>query len=144
MTEERAVERRPDWFDTLLPRRFFDWFGTPPFDVEHHLKVEEFTKDDTHVIRAEMPGIDPDKDVQIHVRGHALEVRAERKQETKEEEAGRFRSEFRYGSFFRRVMLPPDADEHDVTATYKDGILEIRMPVEKKHAEATKIDIARG
>jgi HSP20 family protein len=140
MKEEHAVERRTDWFD-VFPRRFFDWLGGPIVEFEQGLKVEDFVEDHTYVIRAEMPGLDPDKDVQVHVRGHTLEVRAERKHETKTEEKGRYRSEFSYGSFLRRVALPPDVDEHDVKATYRDGILEVRMPVETKHAETTKIPI---
>jgi HSP20 family protein len=142
MGEERSLQRWPEFFD-LVPRRFVDWLGAPTFDFEQELKVEEFVDKDQYVIKAEMPGIDPDKDVDVHVRGHSLEVRAERRQETKTEEDNRYRSEFRYGSFFRRVPLPPDANEHDVTATYKDGILEVRMPVEKKQAEATKIAVER-
>lgn len=142
MKEERAVERRADWFD-LFPRRFFDWLAVPSLDFEHTIRVEEYTDGDTYVIRAEMPGIDPDKDVQVHVRDHALEVHAERKEEKTTTEKDRYRSEFRYGSFLRRMPLPPDASDRDVKATYTDGILEVRMPVEKKQAEATKIPITR-
>ena len=46
-----------------------------------------------------MPGIDPDKDVQIHLRDHTLEIRAERKEEETHEEKGTRRSEFRYGTY---------------------------------------------
>lgn len=146
---ELPVERRsarPDGLD-LLGRRFFDWLGLPSgfeFVREPDLKVEEYVEDEQFVIRAELPGIDPEQDVQIHVRDHAVEVRAERKQETQTEESGWYRSEFRYGTFFRRVPLPPDADEHDVVAKYTDGILEIRMPVAPKHADVTKIEVTRG
>jgi HSP20 family protein len=141
MTEDRTLQRWPDVFD-FWPRRFIDWFGAP--DFERDMKVEEFVEKDQYVIRAEMPGIDPAKDVTIHVRDHSVELRAERKQETKSEGDKHYRTEFRYGSFFRRLPLPPDANEHDVKATYKDGILEVRMPVEKKQAEATKIAIERS
>jgi HSP20 family protein len=142
MAEDRAVQRWPDVFD-LMPRRFIDWLGAPGAELERELKVEEFTDNDQHVIRAELPGINPDKDIDIHIRGHALEIRAERREEKKSEEGNRYRSEFRYGSFFRRVPLSPDTDEHDVKATYQDGILEVRLPVEKKQAEATRIAVTR-
>ena len=89
-------------------------------------------------------GVDPDKDVQIHVRNHMLEMSAERREETKSEDKGRYRSEFRYGSFTRTVQLPPDAGEQDVKATYKDGILEVRMPLDKKQAEVTRIEVQRA
>ena len=130
--------RRGDWFD-----RFFSDFPQWPAlrSMWEHptaaIFVEEKVEDGELVVRAELPGIDPDKDVNIHVRDHSLSITAERREETKSEEKGRYRSEFRYGQFSRVVPLPPDADESNVTATYKDGILEVRMPVDAKQAEAT-------
>lgn len=117
----------------------------PIRDTGPTMRVEERTEDGEFVIRAEMPGIDPDEDVDIHVRDHSLELRAERREEEKtDEEEGRVRSEFRYGRFVRTVPLPPDADESSVDATYKDGILEVRMPVDEKRAEATRIEVTKG
>ena len=75
-----------------------------------------------------MPGIDPDKDVQIEMRDHTLEIRAEHREERTDEDKGTRRSEFRYGSFFRAVPLPVEAKEGDVKATYQDGVLEVRVP----------------
>jgi HSP20 family protein len=96
------------------------------------------------VVRAEMPGIDPEKDVDITVSDHTLQLRAERREEKKTEEKGRYRSEFQYGSFLRRVELPVGATEKDVKASYKDGILEVRIPIDRKQAEAKKIPIQRA
>ena len=90
-----------------------------------------------------MPGIDPDKDVQISVTDHTLHLRAERREETKTEEKGTYRSEFRYGSFARTVPLPVGATDKDVKATYKDGILEVRIPIDRGEAESKKIPIQR-
>lgn len=133
----KTLERRgelADWWPELIPRRLADWFDFPVLstlrEAEHMLRVEEFEEKDTLVVRAEMPGIDPDKDVQIQLRDHCLEIRAERKQEETFEEKGVRRSEFRYGSFFRMLTMPANAKESDVHATYKDGILEIRVPLE--------------
>jgi HSP20 family molecular chaperone IbpA len=81
-------------------------------------------------LRAELPGIDPEKDVEITVDDGVLTVKAERREEKKE--GGR--SEFRYGSFARSVTLPAGADEENVAASYRDGILEVRTPIK----EATK------
>jgi HSP20 family protein len=137
--------RRQQMWPDIFGARFFDW---DPFAMFHEgertLRVEEHTEGDELIVRAEMPGVDPDKDVQVHVRNHVLEIRAERTEKTQEkEEKGSKRSEFRYGSFYRAVSLPPDARESDVHATYKDGILEVRMPLDGKQAEATKIEITR-
>ena len=66
-------------------------------DDAQMLRVEEALHDDEVVVRAEMPGIDPDKDVDITVSDHVLRIRAERREESKSEEKGTYRSEFRYG-----------------------------------------------
>ena len=69
--------------------------------------------------------------------------RAERRQESKTEEKGGYRSEFHYGNFVRTLPLPVGASDKDVKATYKDGILEVRIPVDRKEAEAKKVPIER-
>jgi HSP20 family protein len=108
------------------------------------MKVEEFRDGDTLVVRAEMPGIDPDKDVEITVSDGMLHLSAERRSETTTEDKKGYRSEFRYGSFSRSVRLPAGAGEEDVTATYDDGILEVRIPIDEKSNGAKKIPISRG
>ena len=136
----------PDWFGQTMPEPFFR-FGEMP-DVEgvldrEAMKLEEFEEDGTLVVRAEMPGIDPDKDVEITMSDNVLRISAERKEETKTEEKGRYRSEFHYGRFVRQVPLPAGATMDDVKATYKDGILEVRVPVRSEKAEATKVPVTR-
>ncbi len=84
--------------------------------------------DDELVVRAELPGIDPDKDVEITVTDGYLHLRAERRSELKDETEGRTRSEFRYGSLSRTVALPRGVSVDDIRATYGEGILEIRVP----------------
>ena len=129
-----------------------DLFGARMFDVptvwkdlfdDSEMKVEEFRDGDTLVVRAEMPGIDPDKDVEITVADRMLTLRAERRSETKTEDKKGFRSEFHYGSFSRSVRLPAGAGEDDVKATYNDGILEVRIPVDDDSNGAKKIPISR-
>lgn len=108
------------------------------------MKVEEFRENGSMVVRAELPGVDPDKDVEVMVEDGVLRIHAERSQETKHEDAKGYRSEFRYGSFTRQLRLPPGATEKDVKATYRDGILEVRVPLDESKAEAQKIPIARS
>jgi HSP20 family protein len=147
----RNISRRPDytnWWPELLPSRMFDWIDWPGLntmrETEHMLRVEEYVENDMLVVRAELPGIDPDKDVHVQLRDHTLEIRAERREEQKSEEKGVRRSEFRYGSFFRTISMPESAKESDVDASYADGILEIRVPLEPKHgAEPKAIPVAR-
>jgi HSP20 family protein len=142
---EKSRRDRSDWLPDQFGRRLFEWFDNPFHslrDMERMIKVEEVVDGKELLIRAEMPGIDPDKDVEVHVRNHVLEIRAERTE--REEEKEKHRSEFRYGSFYRAIALPPDATEHDVHATYKDGILEVRVPLDQKQSDATKIEVTRA
>lgn len=82
-------------------------------------------KDGAYEVRAELPGIDPAKDVDITVRDGQLTIKAERTE--KKESNGR--SEFSYGSFVRSVSLPPGADEDAIKASYDKGILTVSVPV---------------
>jgi HSP20 family protein len=88
-----------DWPDRW--RRLFD------FETERGgwLRVEEVHEDDTLVIRAELPGIDPDKDVEVSVTDGILHISARREERTEHKDKTR-RSEFRYGEFSRDITLP--------------------------------------
>jgi HSP20 family protein len=69
------------------------------------MRVEEFAEDGTLVVRADLPGIDPDKDVEISLRDHALTIEAERREEEKTEKRHDICSELRYGSFSRGILV---------------------------------------
>ena len=111
--------------------------------VEDLIRVEEYREDGTLVIRADLPGIDPDKDVELTVSDGTLHIEAERREEEKREEKGYVRREVRYGSLSRSLPLPPGVTEADITATYKDGVLEIRIP-EPKREPGNKIAISKS
>ena len=141
------MQRRGDpirEFTDWLPRRLYEWPEWPLFKtLTEEIKVEEFKEDGTIVVRAELPGIEPDKDIEITVKNDTLKIHAERHEQEKEEEKGFYRSEFRYGSFTRVLPLPAGASEDDVKASYHDGILEVRVPIVEEKAEATKVPITR-
>jgi HSP20 family protein len=125
----------------------FDWpeffRGFEPFRplLAGQLHLEEFIDDGTLVIRVELPGIDPAKDVELTVSEGALHVRAERRQDKSVEDKGEYRSELRYGAFSRVLPLPVGTSEQDITATYTAGILEIRVPFDQTRAEAIRIPV---
>ena len=133
-----------DWPDWFAGRGFMDWpeslFGSVD---ESRLRVEQFEEGSDLVVRAEIPGIDPDKDVEITTSDHTLRIKAERREESRQEDKKGFRSEFRYGSFVRTLTLPAGASEKDVKATYSDGVLEVRVPINAEQAAAKKIPISR-
>lgn len=121
------------WLDNESDTGFMSLGLTP------YVRVEDFVEDNTYVLRAEMPGIDPDKDVQIDVTGDVLTIKGERQEENKD----RNRHEFHYGSFSRSVTLPPNAKADEVTATYQDGVLELRVPFDGEGPEAKRIPVQR-
>ncbi|MCP4959220.1 MAG: Hsp20/alpha crystallin family protein [Actinomycetia bacterium] len=141
------TRRLQDWLEQRGQHQF-DWPDWPDWWPEAfdsaRLKIEEFQDDAELVVRAELPGIDPEKDVEITVADHTLRVRAERRKETKTEDKQGYRSEFSYGSYTRTLPLPAGATDTDVKASYNDGILEVRVPIDTEQAEATKIPISRG
>lgn len=132
-----------EWMRSLPMRRPFglawDWPG------DDLIRVDEYRDGDTEVIRAELPGIDPAKDVELTVADGMLRINAERRIEDRTEDKGYLRHELRVGSMSRTLPLPEGVSESDIAATYKDGILEIRVPVpERPQAEPTKIEIKKG
>jgi HSP20 family protein len=130
-------------FEDLVRRTFGD-FGSnlmsaragwvPALDA----KVEG---EDLHV-RLEVPGIDPDADVDIEVENGVLRVSGERRQEETKEENGWSRKEMRYGRFERRLALPDGVDAENVRASYDAGILDITVPLPAK--PKTKIKVGVG
>ena len=108
--------------------------------------MEEYRDGDTVVIRAELPGIDPEQDVELTVADDVLHLRAERRERTEHKDKGGYRSEFRYGSFSRALPLPAGCRDEDISAAYRDGVLEVRVPV-AGHVEppaTRKIQVTRG
>ena len=109
----------------------------PVFDARMMRLEDEMTKDGRYEVRAEIPGVDPAKDVDITVHEGRLTIKAERTEKT--ETSGR--SEFSYGSFTRTVTLPQGADEDDVKATYDKGILTVSVGVSEPKKTEKKIEI---
>jgi HSP20 family protein len=138
------TERWMTPFREIFDRDLKTWFEGFRFPVFEEIRVEEFVRDDQLVIRAEAPGVDPDRDIEITVDEGMLTVSVERREETTEETEGRKRSEFRYGSFRRMLPIPKGVDEHMVTATYTDGILEVVVPMPKEEATpVTRIPVTK-
>ena len=99
------AHRWPELFGGRLPELFEAGLG------RHGIRVEEHEEDDRLVIRAELPDVDPENDIEITVSNNQLRLRARREQRSEVKEKDRFRSEFSYGSFERTVQLPMNATE---------------------------------
>ena len=109
----------------------------PVFDTRLMRLEDEMTKDGRYEVRAEIPGVDPAKDVDITVHDGRLTIKAERTE--KSESSGR--SEFSYGSFERTITLPQGANEDDVKATCDKGILTVSVGVSEPKKTEKKIEI---
>lgn len=110
------------------------WANIRPALGSHVIRVEDEQKDGSYELRAEIPGVDPAKDVDVTVRDGVLTIRAERSE--RKETNGH--SEFSYGSFIRSVTLPGGADEDGIKASYDKGILTVSVPVSQPAESAEK------
>jgi HSP20 family protein len=127
----------------LLPRLFgdmTDWFEVDFPRPLPAIRFEDRVSDEEYVLRAELPGLDPEKDVQITTLHGVLTVKAERR----EEEKGLNRTEFRYGVLQRSIRLPANADEKAIKANYDNGLLEITVPLTAPQSAGRHIEVTSG
>jgi HSP20 family molecular chaperone IbpA len=108
----------------------------PTFDPRL-MRLEDEMKDGRYEVRAEIPGVDPAKDIDITVRDGQLTIKAERTE--KKEFDGR--SEFSYGSFVRTVSLPVGANEDDIKATYDRGILTVSVGISEPKVTERRVQV---
>lgn len=98
------------------------------------------TSDAIH-LKLEIPGMDV-KDIDVQVSAEAVSISGERKEETKTEEKGMTRTEFRYGKLQRVIPLPARVQNTDVKAEYKNGVLQLTLPkAEDEKNKVVKVNI---
>ncbi len=108
-----------------------------PLFVTRAIRIEEELHDDAYEIRAELPGVDPEEDIEVTVFDGRLTINAERARPGE----SRGRSEFIYGSLTRTLVLPDGADQDDVNATYDRGILTVSVPLSDQHRLEKHVDV---
>ncbi|HSF73380.1 MAG TPA: Hsp20/alpha crystallin family protein [Microcoleus sp.] len=92
-------------------------------------------------LKLEIPGMEA-KDLDVQVTAEAVAISGERREETKSEEKGMTRSEFRYGSFRRVIPLPARVQNDRVEAEYKNGVLHLNLPkAEEEKNRVVKVQI---
>jgi HSP20 family protein len=117
-----SVQPAPSW-PYPLPVMF-----APLWTVDEMIRVEEYSQDGTMVPRADLRGIDLDKDVRLTVDNGRLAIEAERHEEGEVERDGFMLRELRSGKFSRSLPLADGVTAASITATHKDGLLEVRIP----------------
>jgi HSP20 family protein len=103
--------------------------------------IDVVTRGDDLVIRADLPGVDPERDLEITVQGGLLSIRGERKQERREEDDRYVRVETFYGSFYRAVPLPEGTKAEDIQARYENGVLEVVIPNGASDRRAKRVPV---
>lgn len=125
--------------NTLAPAAWQDngaFFKVPAAEINE-------TADAIH-LKLEIPGMEA-KDLDVQVTENAVSIRGERKSEHKTEENGMTRSEFRYGKFQRIIPLPARIQNTNVTAEYKDGILNLTLPkTEEAKNKVVKVNLEQA
>jgi HSP20 family protein len=137
---EQEIDRwfGEDWFgmESLRSNVFGDFLDstwTPAVDIEE--------KDDKYVLKAELPGLKKE-DIHVELKNGYLTLRGERNMEHEDRKKNYHRIERAYGSFERRFMLPDGVKESDIHAKYKDGVLELTVPIpEQKKSQVTQVKI---
>jgi HSP20 family protein len=90
--------------------------------------IDVYEKDGQLHVRAELPGV-KQEDVDISVTADSLTISGEKSSESEVKEENYYRSERSYGKFSRTIALPAGADVEQANARFKDGVLEIDVPV---------------
>ncbi|MBB6402827.1 Hsp20/alpha crystallin family protein [Arthrobacter sp. AZCC_0090] len=113
-------------------------------EADPSLRIEQYQEGDTLVVRIDLPGIDPETDVDISVDDDTLHIQARREENAEHVVKKGYRSELRYGERSRSITLPRGVSGDGILATYEDGVLEIRVQLpEQSESRTTKIRVVR-
>jgi HSP20 family protein len=129
----RELENVRREFDEVFGR----FFGTKPRWMQRfngmveEPRIESYVENDKLIVRAEMPGVDP-KDVEVTVSGNMLTIRGSREERHEKKERDFLQQEISYGKIERSLMLPPGTTGEGIKAAYRNGILELTVPIPKE------------
>lgn len=124
----RRNESGLNTFSDLFEQYARDFFSPAftDFGGDFSPKIDVKETDKNFLVTAELPGM-KEEDVSITLRDNSLILEGEKKNESKQEEKGYFRSEIEYGNFYRTIPFSSDVDDKNVDARYKDGILTVTL-----------------
>ena len=131
-----SIISRANPFPELV--RLLDAWPLAPFGDHHTVRIEDFEENGHYVLRAELPGVEPGKDIEVTVEGNELTIAAQRSSDKHDAR----HSEFSYGSFARTVRLPSGADGAKAKADYHAGVLEVTVPIKESKKESKQIPVA--
>jgi HSP20 family protein len=124
-----------------MDRTFGQFFGqTSSGAGGWHPAVELREQDGQLQVHAELPGLRPE-DVKVEIMDDALIISGERKSEQEERVGQGYRSERRYGKFYREIALPEGVNADQAKAQFRDGVLEISVPVPQQASNRREIPV---
>jgi HSP20 family protein len=139
---EREMERMMDDFFGRRRRSWWPerWFR--PDERETSAPAIDLYEDkDDIVVKAELPGMSKD-DIAVSLSDHMLTIKGEKKKEEEIKEENYYRCERSYGSFLRTLELPKDVHPDKVEASFKNGVLQVRMPkTEEAKTQEVKVKV---
>ena len=127
-----------------MDRTFGQFFGqSGGRGRQWHPELEITENEGKLCIQTDLPGLRPD-DVKVEITGDRLTISGERKSENENREGGTYRSERRYGQFYREIALPEGIKPEEARANFHDGVLEITLPVPQQTSNRRQIPIQTG
>ena len=136
----RLFERMQEDFEEMARRWDGGQFGMTPTESSS-MRVDLENKTEEFVLTAELPGFDKD-DIDVRVTDQTLRIEAEREAESEEETEGEYvRRERHRASVSRSIRLPEAVEADDVSATYNNGILTVRIPKSEPVSQGTRIEV---
>ncbi len=103
-------------------------------------RIEVRQSGDNLVVHAELPGLS-EKDVRLEATDEGLLIQGERRREQESNEGGWHHSEFSYGQFSRLIPLPENAKIDQARANFRNGVLEVTVPVPEAENKRRQIPI---
>jgi HSP20 family protein len=156
----RGISRRGDYYPSFFqdPGEFF---RASPFGLMRRMSeemdrmfssswfggergwapaVEVSEREGNLVVCADLPGLEKD-DVKVEVTDDSIVIQGERRREQEDKREGYYRSERSYGSFYRAVPLPENANGDQATASFHNGVLEVSVPLAENRKRNRRINI---
>ena len=136
-----ALMVRPEPFSHEVDRLFDAFFGQTERTGRRWVPAMDLVGAGDHfVLKADLPGL-KDEDVKIEVQDGTLTISGERKAEHEASESGWYRIERSFGSFSRSLTLPEHVDASAISASFHDGVLDVRIP-KPEERKPQRIEIA--
>jgi HSP20 family protein len=138
--------RMPDLFREMEERMRRMWQEFPLLSSaevtgEWAPRVDVSETDEEVLVKAELPGLES-KDLDISLDRDHLIMKGEKKEEREKAEKGFFMAERSFGAFYRTIQLPAEVDPKKVEASFKNGVLELKMgKLEEAKKRITHIEV---